>query len=205
MIQLFPGSALYVNTEPYAIDEQDAIDAAANELKEALARLKFKGLNITGAGVATEVIVPGDEEAGIDDITATVARIAPELDADAVKAVLGATAAGASVTKDLITVSNDDKYTVDTDLEALTGTNATVTFYTLVGGVKVPVATVKIVVEADVNGDGVLDVLDGALVELVSNENAELQGCYFLAGNLDAASEEIVAADYSAVVNKILA
>lgn len=204
-IQLFPGSALYVNTEPYAIDEQEAIDAAANELKEALARLKFKGLNITGANVSTEVIVPGDEEAGIEDITASIARIAPELDADAVKAILGATAASANVTKDLITVSNDDKYTVDTDLEALTGTNATVTFYTLVGGVKVPVATVKIVVEADVNGDGALDVLDGALTELVSNENAELSGCYFLAGNLDAASEEIVAADYAAVINKILA
>ena len=205
MIQLFPGSALYVNTEPYGVDEQEAIDVAANELKEALARLKFKGLNITGAGVSTEVIVPGDEKAGIDDITATVARIAPELDADAVKAVIGATASGANVTTDLITVSNDVHYTVDTDLEAFTGTNATVTFYTLVGGVKVPVATVKVVVEADVNGDGVLDVLDGALVELVSNENAELQGCYFLAGNLDAATEEIVGADYSAVINKILA
>ena len=204
-VQLFPGSALYVNKEPYAVDEQDAIDTAANELKEALARLKFKGLNITGAGVATEVIVPGDEEAGIEDITASVARIAPELDADAVKAILGATASSANVTKDLITVSNDSTYTVDTDLDTLTGTNATVTFYTLVGGVKVPVATVKIVVEADVNGDGAIDVLDGALVELVSNENAELAGCYFLAGNLDAASEEIVAADYSAVVNKILA
>ena len=204
-IQLFPGSALYVNTEPYGVDEQGAIDAAARELKEALARLKFKGLNITGAGVATEVIVPGDEEAGIEDITATIARIDPELDADAVKAILGATAASANVTKDLITVSNDVNYTVDTDLEGLTGTNATVTFYTLVGGVKVPVATVKIVVEADVNGDGAIDVLDAARVELVSNENAELEGCYFLAGNLDAATEEIVAADYAAVVNKILA
>ena len=204
-IQLFPGSALYVNTEPYAADEQEAIDDAANELKEALARLKFKGLSITGAGVATEVIVPGDEEAGIADITASVARIPHELDADAVKALLGATATSANVTTDLITVSNDDVYTVDTDLDALTGTNATVTFYTLVGGVKVPVATVKIVVEADVNGDGALDVLDGALTELVSNENAELEGCYFLAGNLDAASETIVAADYAAVINKILA
>ncbi len=204
-VQLFPGSALYVNTEPYGTDQQDEIDQAANELKEALARLKFKGLNITGAGVATETIVPGDEEAGIADITATVARIAPELDADAVKALLGATATNANVTTDLITVSNDTVYTVDTDLEALTGTNATVTFYTLVGGVKVPVATVKIVVEADVNGDGAIDVLDGALTELVANEHAELQGCYFLAGNLDAATEEIAAADYAAVVNKILA
>ena len=205
MVQLFPGSALYVNKEPYGVDQQDEIDQAANELKEALARLKFKGLNITGAGVATETIVPGDEEAGIADITATVARIAPELDADAVKALLGATATSANVTKDLITVSNDVVYTVDTDLKDFTGTNATVTFYTLVSGVKVPVATVKIVVEADVNGDGAIDVLDGALTELVSNEHAELEGCYFLAGNLDVATEEIVGADYTAVVNKILA
>ena len=204
-VQLFPGSALYVNTEPYGVDQQDEIDQAANELKEALARLKFKGLNITGANVSTEVIVPGDEEAGIEDITASIARIAPELDADAVKALLGATATSANVTKDLITVSNDVVYTVDTDLEDFTGTNATVTFYTLVSGVKVPVATVKIVVEADVNGDGAIDVLDGALTELVSNEHAELEGCYFLAGNLDAATEEIVGADYTAVVNKILA
>jgi hypothetical protein len=205
MIQLFPGSALYVNKEPYAVDEQDAIDTAANELKEALARLKFKGLNISGANVSTEVIVPGDEEAGIEAITASIARIAPELDAAAVKAAIGATASNANVTTDLITVSNDVHYTVDTDLEGFTGTNATVTFYTLVGGVKVPVATVKVVVDADVNGDGVLDVLDGSLTELVSNERAELDGCYFLAANLDTASEEIVAADYAAVVNKILA
>ena len=204
-VQLFPGSALYVNTEPYAVDEQDAIDQAAKELKEALARLKFKGLNITGAGVATEVIVPGDEEAGIEDITASIARIAPELDADAVKAIFEVSATSANVTKDLITVSNDTYYTVDTDLEGLTGTNATVTFYSLVGGVKVPVATVKIVVEADVNGDGALDVLDGSIVERVSNENAELEGCYFLAGNLDTATEAIVGADYTAVINKILA
>ena len=203
-VQLFPGSAIYENAEPYAEDEQYKIDRAATALKEALARLKFKNVSITGANITTETIVPGDEEAGIEDITATVARIAPEKDADAVKILF--TVAGASVDKDNIIVSNDVNYTVETEKEfAFAGTNATVTFYTLVSGVKVPVATVKIVVDADVNGDGVLDVLDGALTELVSNEHAELEGCYFLAGNLDAASEEIKAADYTAVVNKILA
>ena len=203
-IQLFPGSALYVNKEPYGVDEQGAIDAAANELKEALARLKFKALNITGADVATEVIVPGDEEAGIADITASVARIAPELNAGAVKALLGATADGANVTTDLITVANDVNYTIDTEVKGFVGTNSVVTFYTLVGGVKVPVATIKIVVEADVNGDGVADVIDAAYATLVSQEKAELEGCYFLAANLDEASEEIVAADISEVVNKVL-
>ncbi len=204
-VQLFPGSALHENAEPYGVDEQYKIDRAATALKEALARLKFKGLNITGTNVNTEVIVPGDEEAGIEDITASVARLAPELDADAVKVILGATASSANVTPDLITVSNDINYTVDTDLEGFTGTNATVTFYTVVGGVKVPVATVKVVVEADVNGDGVLDVLDGSLTERTANAHAELEGCYFIAANLDAATEEIAAADYTAVVNKILA
>ena len=204
LVQLFPGSALLVNEEPYSIDDQDKIDDAATALKEALARLKFKGLNITGTNVATETVVPGNEAEGIEDITASVARIAPELDADAVKALLGATATSANVTTDLITVSNDVTYTIDTDLEYYTGTNATVTFYTLVSGVKVPVATVKIVVEADVNGDGVLDVLDGSLTELTANEHAQLEGCYFIAANLDTATEEIAGADYTAVINKIL-
>lgn len=204
-VQLFPGSALHENAEPYAVDEQYKIDRAATALKEALARLKFKGLNITGANIATETIVPEDKVNKTPAITASVARIAPEKDADAVKALLGVTADDAKVTTDLITVSNDVNYTIDTDLEDFTGTNATVTFYTLVSGVKVPVATVKVVVEADVNGDGTLDVLDGALTELTANKHAQLEGCYFIAANLDAASEEIVGADYSAVVNKILA
>lgn len=204
-VQLFPGSALYENAEPYATDEQYKIDRAATALKEALARLKFKGLNITGANIATETIVPEDKVNKVPAITASVARIAPELDADAVKALLGATADNASVTTDLITVSNDVHYTVDTDLDDFTGTNATVTFYTLVSGVKVPVATVKIVVDADVNGDGTLDVLDGALTELTANEHAQLEGCYFIAANLDVATEDIAATDYQAVVEKILA
>ncbi len=205
MVQLFPGSALHENSEPYAEDEQYKIDRAATALKEALARLKFKGLNITGANIATETIVPEDKVNDVPAITASVARIAPELDADTVKALLGATATSANVTTDLITVSNDVNYTIDTDLEAFTGTNATVTFYTLVSGVKVPVATVKVVVDADVNGDGALDVLDAALTELTANEHAQLEGCYFIAANLDTATEEIAGADYTAVVNKVIA
>lgn len=204
-VELFPGSALLVNEEPYSTDDQKKVDRAATALKEALARLKFKGVNISGGNVKTETIVPADINKGTDAITASVARIAPQLNADAVKNLFSATATSANVTKDLITVSEDVNYTVDTDLEGFAGTNSTVTFYTLVGGVKVPVATVKVVVEADVNGDGVLDVLDGALTELVSNEHAQLNGCYFLAANLDVATDGIVTTDYSAVVNKILA
>ena len=92
-VQLFPGSAIYENAEPYAVDEQYKIDRAATALKEALARLKFKNVSITGANITTETIVPGDEKAGIEDITATVARIAPEKDADAVKILFTVTGA----------------------------------------------------------------------------------------------------------------
>ena len=204
-VDLFPGSALYVNTEPYSVDDQDEIDEAATALKEALARLKFKGLAITGADVATEVIVPGDEEAGIEDITASVVRLAPELNAAAVKEILNATATGASVSDDLITVSNDVNYTIDTDLDAFAGTNSTVTFYTLVDGIKVPVATVKVVVNGDVNGDGVVDVIDATFTTIVSHEKGEFEGCYFIAANQDTASETITADDVSAVVNLALA
>ncbi len=200
---LFPGSALYYNEEPYSKADQDVIDDAADRLKEALSKLKFNGLNFTGAPVSTETIVEGNAEAEIEAVTASVARIAALQDAEAVKALFKATAAGASAVE--LTVSNDDVYTVDTALNNYTGTNATVTFYTEVGGIKVPVATVKVVVEADVNGDGVLDVLDGALTELVSNGHAELEGCYKIAANLDTASNDIVATDYSLVVNKIVA
>ena len=203
-VQLFPGSALHENSEPYAEDEQYKIDRAATALKEALARLKFKNVAITGANITTEEIVPEDKVNNIPAITASVARIAPERDADAVKSLF--TVTGASVDKDNIIVSNDVNYTVETEEEfAFAGTNATVTFYTVVGNVKVPVATVKIVVDADVNGDGALDVLDASLTELTANSHAQLDGCYFIAANLDAASEEIVVADYSAVVDKILA
>ena len=202
---LFPGSAIYVNKEPYAKDQQDDIDQAAYELKVELAKLKFKNVNVTGAGVADETLVEGDEEAGIEAVVAKVARIGALLDADAVKALFSATADGANVTKDLINVSDDTVYTVDTDLAGFAGTDATVTFYTLVSGVKIPVATVKIVVEGDINGDGVINVLDASIAELASNEHAELEGCFFLAANLDTASEGIVAADYSAVLNKALA
>ena len=71
-------------------------------------------------------------------------------------------------------------------------------------GDKIPVATVKIVVEGDINGDGVINVLDASIAELASNSHAELEGCFFLAANLDT-EEGINAKDYSAVLNKALA
>ena len=125
------------------------------------------------------------------------------MDADAVAKKLAASATGVANAE--ITVSNDINYTITTtDNESYTGTNATITFYTTVSGVKVPVTTLKVIVEADVNGDGVIDVLDAAVTELTSNEHAELVGCYKLAANIGSAAADIDKDDYTAVVNKVI-
>ena len=203
-IQLFYGSALHENAEPYAVDEQNKVDAAATALKEALARLKFKNVSVTGATVTEETLVEADEEAGIEAVTAEAIRLDALMDADAVAKKLAASATG--VTSADITVSNDIHYTIETtDDLTFTGTNATITFYTTVSGVKVPVTTLKVIVNADVNGDGVIDVLDAAVTELTSNEHAELEGCYKIAANIGSAATDIDNADYAAVVNKVLA
>ena len=117
---------------------------------------------------------------------------------------------GITVAQDNITITNDFNYAVDfagKEDEGIiyVGTNATVTFYTaLSNGTLIPVATAKIVVEGDLNGDGVLDVLDANIAQLASTEHAELDRCYYLAANLNA-DTGITANDYSAVVNKALA
>ena len=205
--QLFPGSALYVNTEPYDYNDQDIIDDAADALKEALARLKFKGLSITGANVSEGILSTDDAETEEVEatITATIATIAAEMDADAVKELFKVTADGVTVDKENITVSNDLYYTIDTALPGFAGTNSVVTFYTLQGDIKIPVATVRIVVEADVNGDGAVDVLDAAYENLVQTEKGKLEGCYLLAGDLAGNDRAITADDYSAVINAVKA
>ena len=207
-IDLFPGSAYYVNAQPYSVDDQDVVDQKATELKEALARLKFKGLNITdtNGNAITDigVLVEGNEEEGIEEVTARIANIAKELDADAVKALFKVAATNAGAVD--VTVSNDLHYTVDTDLEdGFAGTNSVITFYTTSNGVKIPVATVRVVVNGDINGDGAVDVLDGAYAQLVSTEKAELEGCYLLAGDLSGSDREVTGDDYGAIVNLIVA
>lgn len=208
VINLFPGSAYYVNSEPYTVDDQDVVDRKAEELKEALARLKFKGLSITdkngNANTSTGILVEGDEAKGIEAVTATIANIAPEMGADDVKALFTVAATSAGTVD--ITVSNDLYYTVETKLAGFAGTNSVVTFYTTTDdGVKIPVATVKLIVNGDINGDGAVDVLDGAYAQLVSTQKAELEGCYLLAGDLSGNDRKVEAADYSEVVNLIVA
>lgn len=207
-VELFPGNAKYVNTEPYAIDDQDEIDDAATALKEALARLKFKTTTVTrvdNTDIKDEIVKEADENNIEAEILSNVTRIAQQLDAAAVKDLFKATATDSAYEVKLSIVSNDVNYSAMEDLEGFVGTNATVTFYTTIDDVNIPVATIKLVVDGDVNGDGVLDVLDASITQVVSTEHAELEGAYFLAGNLDSASKQIVTADYTAVVNKVIA
>ena len=229
---IFPMSAIYVNTEPYTWKDQDIIDEAATALKEALAKLKFKNVNVTATAgnnvtIGENVVIEeGDEENGIAPVTATIATIAAKQGADAVKALFNVTADNLQgFGADSITVTNDVNYSVykteideETgeeveviELNGFAGTNSVVTFYTVQDGIKIPVATVKIIVEADINGDGVLDVLDAAYATLVVEDFAELNGCFFIAGNLDATTTDVEgnqtinSDDYGAIVNKVKA
>lgn len=212
-VNLFPGSAIEVNGKAYSDKDQNKVDRAATALKEALSKLKFKGLDIAATpGNATDiikdaVITPDDikTEDVNEEVRATIAKIAAEMNADAVKALFNVTATGATVGTENITVSNDLYYTVDTDLKGFAGTNSVVTFYTVEGGVKFPVATVRIVVNGDINGDGTVDVLDGAYAQLVSTEKGELKGCYLIAGDLVGDDSVVTANDYSAIVDIIVA
>ena len=205
-VQLFPGSAKLVRAEGYHVDDQDKVDSAADALKEALARLEFKNTSVTGNGVSVSesTLVEADEEKGIEAVTAKTAIIAECLDADAVKALFTVTADNATVGADNITVSNDYYYTVDTDLEGFAGTGAVVTFYTVNAGVKIPVATVKVIVSGDINGDGIVDALDGAYAALVESEKTELKECYLLAGDLSNNDRALTADDYAAIVNLVV-
>ena len=198
-VQLFPGSALLVKERAYGFKDQEKVDDAATALKEALARLKFVGTQITGVPVSTETLVEANEKEGIEAVSADVARIAANQTAALVKELFKVTATGAGTVN--VTVSNDVHYTIDTDLEGFAGTNSTVTFYTEHNGVKIPVKTVKIVVKGDINGDGTIDVLDSAYAATVQTEKNELEGCYLLAGDVRDGDRKLTKDDYSDIVN----
>ncbi|MGN0526840.1 MAG: hypothetical protein ACI4IF_05340 [Acutalibacteraceae bacterium] len=200
-VELFNGSALMVNNKSYSVDDQKKVDGAATALKEALARLKFKDVAVTGVDTAEEVLVPADDKTGTEEVRATVSRIAQGLVADDVKTLIST-----GVVTDNAFVTDDVNYALLQDVDGVVGTNCTVTFYRVVDGIDIPVATVKLVVNGDVNGDGFVDVLDASKTELVSNSHGSLQGCYFLAGNLGATdADNIEASDLQAVVNIAIA
>ena len=229
-INLFPGSALYTNAEPYSADEQDVIDDAADQLKEALARLKFYNVGITAVEGNGDVDYAGETTIVFDDpetkdvdesVLVKLATIGAGMNEDAVKALFDVTATGASVGADNVTVSNDRHYSVEryeideetgekvlVPFQGFAGTNSVVTFYTVQDGIKIPVATIKLVVKGDINGDGTVDVIDAAQMHLAANEMAGLDGCYYLAGNLAGATDAtrvIDANDYAQVINTVVA
>ena len=215
-IELFPGNAKYINTEPYSVDEQDTIDQAAEELKIALSRLKFKQTTVSRVDKDTNgnvfeikdyTMKEADETNGVEaEILSNVTKIVTDkLDAAAVKALFTANVAEGGLDVSMSIVSNDINYSAMEDLEGFVGTDATITFYAEIDSVKIPVATVKLVVEGDVNGDGVLDVLDLGITQLVSVDHAELEGAYLLAGDLYGNDIAVDEDDYSAVVNKAIA
>lgn len=205
-VDLFPGSAEYVNHEPYSWGDQKYIDRAATALKEALAVLKFKGADVTrtdgGDAIKDIVLVEADEDNEIEEVRlSNVAIIGSKLDAAAVKALFSESKSEDSI------VSADINYSAaQEDVDGFVGTNATITFYKTIDEVKVPVATVKLVVEGDVNGDGIVNVLDASITQIVSTAHAELDGAFHVAAKLTGdASAAVNANDYAAVVNKALA
>ncbi len=190
-VQLFPNAALRVNENSYAADDQKKVDKASNALRVALGKMTFK--NTVVENTATEIIGKDDKD---NNITLTTSHINPFKTADDVLDFFTLEDAEFSV------VSVDNNYALDIDdVSVLTGTGSTLTFYKEVAGINVPLVTITIIVDGDVNGDGAVDVLDLVTVELTSNAHASLEGLFKVAANVDTANAEITAEDYSAVVD----
>ncbi len=213
-VQLFPGSALLVKDAAYGEKDQDKIDDAATALKEALARLKFKGLEVkdTVADKVLEssVLIEADDEAGIEEVSALVGFIekeTTETDAKSYFEVVANNLSGVSV--DDVIVTNDKNFSVSyegaEEFVGFAGTNSTVTFYTTYNGVKIPVATVKIVVHGDINGDGAVNVLDTTYAAMVEQGKTDLVETYLLAGDITGDDRALTENDYALIVNAALA
>lgn len=196
--EIFPGAAKDVVEIPYSKADQDELDDAADELKLALAKLEFKDFEgQKPSGVTSTNIATGEDEPANNVYTK---KIDAKQNKEAVAQLLKM-----SDTKYTVQVSLDDKYTAVTDKNLAdtipVGTGATVTITTKVGDVDVPVATIKLIVEGDVTGDGVIDTLDCMIADIVKNGDSSLDGVYFLAGDV-AANQKIDVNDVNAIVNK---
>ena len=102
-----------------------------------------------------------------------------------------------------VEVSLDDKYTTEEENTGIfVGTGATITVFKEEGTAKIPVATIKVVVNGDVNGDGTIDVLDCMAVQLATHGHTSFTGAYNAAANLKGdATSGIDAQDLGEVVN----
>ena len=200
-VQLFPGSAKTIENVSFDKHDQDEIDDVADDLKKALSKMVFKGASYGGATVESSQVPTGEvdeNDAPIKETVKTTVIDAKQL-IDAVTAKFaGTTANGAAEAE--IRVSLDDSYTLATGNEKFVGTGATITIYTTQAGVKVPLSTIKVVVKGDVTGDGVIDVLDCMLVELVGTDKTTVSGVYSLAGDI-ANDGKVGLEDLGAVAN----
>lgn len=194
-VDLFPNGALNVVNKSYDVDETKKYDRAANALREALSKLTLTGFTVPGA-VDTQIGSEKNDDNIVTTITAKTLTIAQRLSADTV-------ADAHIVNGNKGIVSLNGTYALSGDEQAYyTGTGSTLTY---VNNVNVPLYTVSLIVKGDVNGDGVVDVLDAATVERVVNNHGELKGLYFAAAKNDNNLEALTAQDYSVVVNTALA
>jgi len=201
--KLFGGAKDVLNYS-YDKHDQDEVDDAADELKEALAKLEFKDFGTTKpAGVGTTKLPTGEEDETGNAITEDIytQKINAKQNKKAVTDLL-------SMDGCTVQVSFDEKYSATTADELINyenlpvGTGATVTILKKVGTADVPVATIKIIVEGDVTGDGVIDALDCMIAELCATKQTTLNGLYLIAGDIGEDSEVMGDKDFSAIVNK---
>ena len=199
--KLFGGAKDVVNYS-YDKHDQDEVDDAADELKAVLAELEFKdfGTKKPASVVSTDVDTGAKDE---NDQPIKEKMYTAKIGAEQVKEQVAQALAVSGCT---VEVSLDEKYTAasDANLDKIpVGTGATVTILQKVGGVDVPVATIKLIVEGDVTGDGVIDTLDCMIADIVKNGDADLTGLYYIAGNLSNDTAFDIK-DVNAIVNKAI-
>lgn len=206
-VNLFPGGAKNIINESIAAKDQDEIDDKADELKKALARMEFNGANYGSSNVQNTDVITGEvDEEGIDiKESVRTTKLGTKQLVDAVKTQFQAVTATNAGTL-TVNISLDNNYSLTQAIDnKFVGTGAVITIYsTTAGGLTIPLSTIKVVVDGDLNGDGVVDVLDCMMVELANSNNVSLTGVYNLAGDLQA-NGKVDNGDLSAVANIAMA